>query len=45
MIDPDDLKSGEIQRKLRSKEFILVKNSKSTHELWINDISLVAYIE
>ena len=33
MIDPDSLQSAQIQRKLRAKEFILVNNSKATHEL------------
>ena len=45
MIDPDNLKSGQIQRKLRSKEFILVNNPKGTHELWLNNISLVGLID
>jgi hypothetical protein len=40
MIDPDKLTSGQMQRKLRAKEFVLVSNSKATHELWVNDISL-----
>ncbi|CAF3066216.1 unnamed protein product, partial [Rotaria sp. Silwood2] len=44
MIDPDNLNSGQIQRKLRAKEFILVNNPKATHELWVNDISLVGQI-
>ena len=45
MINPDDLKSGQIQRKLRAKEYILIKNQKSTHELWSNNISLVGLID
>ena len=45
MIDPDSLQSSQIQRKLRSKEFILVNYSKATHELWVNDISLVGVLD
>jgi len=45
MIDSDNLKSGEIQRKLRSKEFILVNNIKAAHDLWKNDIALVGIID
>jgi hypothetical protein len=45
MIDPDNLKSGQIQSKLRAKEFVLVNNPKATHELWVNDISLVGLID
>ncbi|CAF4039817.1 unnamed protein product, partial [Rotaria magnacalcarata] len=42
---PDSLHSGQIQRKLRAKEFILVNNPKATHELWVNDIALVGIID
>ncbi|CAF1305811.1 unnamed protein product [Rotaria sordida] len=45
MINPDNLSSGQIQRKLRAKEFILMNNPKATHELWVNDISLVGVID
>lgn len=45
MIDPDNLKSSQIQRKLRAKEFVLVSNPKSTHDIWQNDISLVAFVD
>ena len=45
MIDPDSLSSGQIQRKLLAKEFVFMKNSKATHELWISDISLVGIVD
>ena len=45
MIDPDSLQSAQIERKLRAKEFILVNNSKATHELWVNDIALVGILD
>ena len=45
MIDPDSLQSAQIQRKLRAKEFILVNNSKATHELCVNDIALVGVLD
>jgi hypothetical protein len=41
MVDPDNLNPGQIRRKLHSKDFILVKNDKSSHELWAYDISLI----
>lgn len=37
MINPDNLQAGQIQRKLQSKEFILIKNEKNNHELWNHD--------
>jgi hypothetical protein len=44
MVDPDNLNAGQIQKKLHCKDFILVKNDKSSHELWANDISLIGRI-
>ena len=44
MINPDNLQAGQIQRKLPSKEFVLIKNEKNNHELWNQDISLVGGI-
>ena len=41
MIDPDNVQAGQIQRKLQSKQFILIKKEKANHELWNNDISLI----
>ncbi|CAF4485935.1 unnamed protein product [Rotaria sp. Silwood2] len=41
MIDPDNLKCGQIEAKLKLKEFILIKNIKGNCEKWLNDISLV----
>ena len=41
MINPDNLQAGQIQQKLQSKEFILIKNGKNNHELWNQDISLI----
>ena len=45
MIDPDTLQSAQVQRKLRTKEFISVNNSKATHGLWVNDIALVGVLD
>jgi hypothetical protein len=33
MIAPDNLQAGQIQRKLQSKQFILIKKEKANHEL------------
>ena len=44
MIDPDKLNAGRVQKHLHSKDFILVKNDKSSHDLWANDISLIGRI-
>jgi len=44
MIDPDSLKCGEIETKLKSKQFVLVKNVKGNSERWLNDISLIGRI-
>ena len=43
-INSDDLHASQIQRKLHSKEFILVYKEKANHELWKNDISLIGRI-
>lgn len=45
MINPNYLKSGQVQRKLRAKELILVNSPKGTHELWTKDISLVRTVD
>jgi len=44
MIATDNLQAGQIQRKLQSKQFILIKKEKANHELWNNDISLIGQI-
>jgi len=44
MINSDHLQAGQIQRKLQSKQFILIKNKKNNHELWNHDISLIGQI-
>jgi len=44
MINSDHLQAGQIQRKLQSKQFILIKNEKNNHELWNHDISLIGQI-
>ena len=44
MINSDHLQAGQIQRKLQSKQFILIKNEKNNHELWNHDISLICQI-
>ncbi len=41
MIDPDNLKSGQIEGKLKLKQFILIKNNKGNCESWLKDISFV----
>ncbi|CAF5014179.1 unnamed protein product, partial [Rotaria sp. Silwood1] len=33
MINPDNLKWGQIQDKLPSKEFVLVNNAKAAHKV------------
>ncbi|CAF0898905.1 unnamed protein product [Didymodactylos carnosus] len=44
MINADNLQAGQIQRKLQSKEIILIKNEKSNHQIWNHDISLIGQI-
>ncbi len=44
MIALDNLQAGQIQRKLQSKQFTLIKKEKANHELWNNDISLIGQI-
>ena len=44
MINPDNLQASQIQRKLQSKEFILIKNEKNDHRIWNQDISSVGRI-
>ncbi|CAF4517092.1 unnamed protein product [Rotaria sp. Silwood1] len=44
MINPDNLQAGQIQRKLQSKDFILIQNGKNNHGLWNHDISLIGQI-
>ncbi|CAF3880021.1 unnamed protein product, partial [Rotaria sp. Silwood1] len=44
MINPDNLQASQIQRKLQSKDFILIQNEKNNHRLWNHDISLIGQI-
>ena len=39
MIDPDKLKYGQIEAKLKLKQLLLIKNVKGNCEKWSNDIS------
>ena len=39
MIDPDKLKCGQIEAKLKLKQLFLIKNVKENCEKWSNDIS------
>ena len=39
MIDPDKLKCGQIEAKLKLKQLFLIKNVKGNCEKWSNDIS------
>ncbi len=44
MIDPDSLKCGEIEAKVKLKQFILIKNVRGSSERWSKGISLVGRI-
>ena len=39
MINPDKLKCGQIEAKLKLKQLFLIKNVKGNCEKWSNDIS------
>ena len=39
MIDPDKLKCGHIEAKLKLQQLFLIKNVKGNREKWSNDIS------
>ena len=39
MIDPDKLKCGQIEAKLKLKQLFLIKNVKGNCEKWLNNIS------
>ena len=39
MIDPNKLKCGQIEAKLKLKQLFLIKNVKENCEKWSNDIS------
>ncbi|CAF0811176.1 unnamed protein product [Didymodactylos carnosus] len=42
MIDPDSLTDIEIQKRINLKPYFLVENEKANHDIWKNDISLIA---
>ncbi len=45
MIDPDTFKSGQIETKLKLKQFVLIKNVKGNCDMWSKDISLVGRVD
>jgi hypothetical protein len=45
MIDPNNLKLGQIEAKLKLKQFVLIKNTKENCDKWSKDISLVERVD
>ncbi|CAF2083912.1 unnamed protein product [Rotaria magnacalcarata] len=45
MINPDNLKSVQIEAKLKLRQFVLIKNARGNCEEWTKDVSLVGRVD